>query len=115
MEAQNGNANGAGADEQEVEFADTVAAESKDLTQADVPENDELTDTGIFKAETEASDNVGMSSVQFDVEELISEFEAEAPQGVDKDGRLRKRLDAILERKRRHEEILDFDDYDLDS
>ena len=81
-----------------------------------------LADTEDFDDEDEGSDddndstdNVGMSSVQFDVEELVRELESEAGAGVDRSGRLRKRLDAILERKRRHQALMDFDDYDLDS
>ncbi|MDP6436838.1 MAG: hypothetical protein QF790_01785 [Gammaproteobacteria bacterium] len=102
MEGRNGNADEAIKDEQDVEVAD-----SETLTETMILDESE--------AETESSDNVGMSSVQFDVEELVAEMEAEAPDGVDEDGRLRKRLDAIRERKRREEALADFDDYDIDS
>jgi hypothetical protein len=89
-------------DEQDVAFE-----QSEDATDTDV------LDEGTFVAETVSSDNVGMSSVQFDVEELIADLESEAPEGVDKNGRLRKRLDALRERKRRHQALIDFDDYDI--
>lgn len=85
---------------------DVEAADSEELTETMILDETE--------AETESSDNVGMSSVQFDVEELIDEFESEAPKGVDEDRRVRRRLDAIVERKRREEELADFDDYELD-
>ena len=95
--------------------ANNVASDTSDLPADKTEEfsDTEILDAGIVKAKTESSDNVGMSSVQFDVEELITELEAESSDKTDKNGRLRKRLDAILERKRRHEELIDFDDYDI--
>jgi len=89
-------------DEQDVPFDATDEATNTDVLEEDV-----------FVADTTASDNVGMSSVQFDVEELIADIESHAPDGVDKSGRLRKRLDAIRERKLRHQALVDFDDYDI--
>lgn len=75
----------------------------------------EYDDTDIFESKSDSSDNVGGSSVEIDVEQLLAEFEAEAASGVDASGRIRRRLEAIAERKRRHQALIDFDDYDLDS
>jgi hypothetical protein len=72
-------------------------------------------DTEIVEASSELSDNVGNNSVQLDVAQLLAEVEAEASKGVDANGRVRRRLEAIMERKRRHQDLLDFEDYDLDS
>ena len=86
-----------------------------DIDVADESDSD-FDDTDVFEAKTDASDNVGGSSVEIDVEQLLAEFEEEAATaGVDSSGRVRKRLEAIMERKRRHEELIDFDEYDLDS
>ncbi len=78
-------------------------------------ENDQFAETDVFESKTDASDNVGGSSVEIDVEQLLADFEAEAPAGVDESGRVRRRLEAIVERKRRHEALVDFEEYDLDS
>jgi hypothetical protein len=67
-----------------------------------------------YKSERSVKDLVGGSSVIFDVDELVAEFEAEAGDSEDPSHRLRKRLEAIAERKRRHDDLEDFDDYDLD-
>ena len=81
----------------------------------------EYDDTDIFESksdsdsDSDSSDNVGGSSVEIDVEQLLAEFEAEAALGVDASGRVRRRLEAMAERKRRHQALIDFDDYDLDS
>ncbi|HJP03636.1 MAG: hypothetical protein CL799_07660 [Chromatiales bacterium] len=97
---------------------DKVGDVATDDQDTEVAESEELTETMVLdetEAATESSDNVGMSSVQFDAEELVAELESEKSDGVDKDGRLRKCLEAIVERKRREEELADFDDYDIDS
>lgn len=97
------------------EFYDAATADEQDVA---FDESDEATNTDVleedaFSAETVKSDNVGMSSVQFDVDELIADIESHAGDGVDKSGQLRKRLDALRERKRRHQALIDFDDYDI--
>jgi len=92
----------------DIEFQDDVVTDDADST-------DELSDTTILEADSELSDNVGYSSVQLDVAQLLAEVEAEASKGVDASGRVRRRLEAIMERKRRHQDLLDFEDYDLDS
>ncbi len=81
----------------------------------DDDDDDLFTDTLILESASESSDNVGGASVELDVEQLLAEVEAESHRGVDASGRVRRRLEAILERKRRHADLLDFDEYDLDS
>lgn len=75
----------------------------------------DFADTLVFASKTESSDNVGGSSVELNVADLLAEVEAESHHGVDANGRVRRRLEAIMERKRRHNDLLDFDGYDLDS
>ena len=94
--------------------------QSKDLVDSDaeldtLEENDQFAETDVFESKTVASDNVGGSSVEIDVEQLLADFEAEAASGVDESGRVRRRLEAIAERKRRHEALIDFEEYDLES
>jgi len=98
-EAQDSNLDGG------EDFADTMMLDG----------SDDFADTVILDAKSKSTDNVGMDSVEIDVESLLADLEAEAPKGVDQEGRIRRRLDAMLERKRRHEEMLDIEDYDLDS
>ncbi len=80
-------------------------------------DDDEFADTFVFDSsdDDDDSDNVGGTSVEIDAEQLLAEVEAEAAHGVDASGRVRKRLEAIMERKRRHRDLIDFDEYDLDS
>ena len=77
--------------------------------------DDEFADTMVLDSDTKATDNVGMASVEIDVESLVEELESEAEEGVDASGRVRRRLEAMIERKRRHEDLLDFEDYDLET
>ena len=102
------------------EMQKELREQSKDLVdsgaESDVPEdNDQFAETDVFEAKTDLSDNVGGSSVEIDVEQLLADFEAEAASGVDESGRVRRRLEAMTERKRRHEALIDFEEYDLDS
>ena len=78
-------------------------------------EQSDFEDTLMMEAPTKRTDNVGEASVEIDVESLVAEFEAEASDGVDANGRVRRRLEAIIERKRRHDDLADFEDYDLDT
>jgi hypothetical protein len=82
---------------------------------AEVIDDSAFTETTINEALVRPTDNVGEGSVEIDVESLIADFEAEAADGVDASGRVRRRLDAIMERKRRHEALVDFEDYDTES
>jgi hypothetical protein len=78
-----------------------------DVIEKDVELDDAASDSG------GSTDNVGETSVEFDVEDLIAEVEAEVPDGVDRDGKVRKRLEEALERKQADEELADFEDYDI--
>ncbi len=82
---------------------------------ADVIDDSEFVETAVIEAHMRPTDNVGEASVEIDVESLIADVEAEAAEGVDASGRIRRRLDAIVERKRRHEELMDFEDYDTET
>ncbi len=55
----------------DIEFQDAELADDADGA-------DELSDTTILEADSELSDNVGYSSVQLDVAQLLAEVEAEA-------------------------------------
>jgi hypothetical protein len=87
--------------------------QDSELNAATEMDNEAFTDTIIVDETKLATDNVGEASVQLDVESLVAEFEAEASVGVDSDGRVRRKLEAVLERKRRHEELVDFNDYEI--
>ena len=78
-----------------------------DVIEEDVELDDVALDSG------GSTDNVGETSVEFDVEDLIAEVEAEVPDGVDSDGKMRKRLEEVLEKKQSDEELTDLEDYDV--
>ena len=86
----------------------------EDFTDTDVLDDEEFTDTEVFSTEGAVDDFVGDSSVVFDVDDIVAEFESEASESGSPSSRLRKRLEAIAERKRRHDDLADFADYDLD-
>ncbi len=92
------------------EFAETAVLDIDD----DADENDDTADNEVYKAEASVDDYVGDSSVVFDVDDLVAQFEAETGNSANPSSRLRRRLEAIAERKRRHDDLLDFADYDLD-
>ena len=87
------------------------ASESKATDSID---DSAFAETAVIEAQMQPTDNVGEASVQINVESLIADVEAEAAEGVDTNGRFRRKLDAVMERKRRHEELIDFEDYDTD-
>jgi len=102
--------------ERNSETQDEIVDDKPDHAETDVLEGEEgFVDTLVLEAKTESSDNVGGGSVEIDVEQLLAEVEAEAADGVDEDGRVRRRLEAVLERKRRHEALVDFEEYDIES
>ena len=78
-----------------------------DVIEEDVELDDVALDSG------GSTDNVGETSVEFDVEDLIAEVEVEVPDGVDSDGKMLKRLEEVLEKKQSDEELADFEDYDV--
>jgi len=92
-----------------------LVIQEKERTVDTMENDDDFAETMTLESQALASDNVGGSSVEIDAEQLLAEVEAEAAHGVDASGRVRKRLEAIMERKRRHAELIDFDEYDLDS
>jgi hypothetical protein len=91
------------------------ANNSAQSADTQVLDEDEFADTVVWESNKKLTEN-GEGSVEIDVASLVAEFEAEAESGsgVDADGRIRKRLEAIAERKRRHEELKDFEDYEID-
>jgi hypothetical protein len=87
------------------------AAGSDDFDDFD---GDEYDDTPIFSTSGDVDDFIGDNSIVFDVNELVAEFEAESELRSSPAARLRRRLEALAERKRRHAELMDFDDYEID-
>jgi len=97
------------ADKKEVKADDQTA----DAVVSDDAGADDFADTVVWENNKSLTEN-SEGSVQLDVDSLVAEFEAEAAEGVDANGRIRRRLEAIAERKRRHEELEDFEDYEID-
>ena len=83
------------------------------VEEPDVVEEDDLEEeTETVEAVT--TDNVGDPSVEINVEELISELEAEGvSEAPECEQAAKKRFEELMERKRRQEELEDFDDYDV--
>ena len=83
------------------------------VEEPDVVDEDELEEE-TETVETVVTDNVGDPSVEINVEELISELEAEGVgEAPECEQAAKKRLEEFMERKRRKEELEDFDDYDV--
>jgi len=62
----------------------------------------------------ESTDNVGDPSVEINVEELIHDLEAQGViEGLDKEQDAKRRLEELMERKRKHRDLEDFDDYEV--
>lgn len=115
-------------DEQEAVLEEQTMERDTDVTQPDADSDaNDFTNTDVLMAddfgdadaepevfnEKRVDDFIGEGSIVFDVEELVAEFEAEAEGKSNPSSKLRKRLEAIAERKRRHEDMLDFNDYDI--
>jgi hypothetical protein len=63
-----------------------------------------------------STDNVGDTSVEINVDDLISEVEAAGlPSDHFTHEKARKRLEEIMEERRTSEDLSDFDDFDLDT
>jgi len=66
-----------------------------------------------------STDNVGGSSVEINIDELVAEFEAEvreeAEKGTSNDRSARKRLDDMLERKRAAKDLDIIDEFPMGS
>ncbi len=88
--------------------------QSKDKTREDTPEiEDKLELTG--EDVIPDTDNVGETSVELDVNELIAEMEAEGlPTDHLQDCAARKRLEELLEERRISESLADFEDFEID-
>jgi len=101
--------------EQDDATPDNYASEDDTLANAeDEFDDSEFDDAPIFSSNSGVDDFIGESSIVFDVDDLVAQFEAESEAGSSPSARLRKRLEALAERKRRHAELLDFNDYELD-
>jgi hypothetical protein len=106
-------------DQIEVETEDDIAVaedefgQENDFSETDVLDAGAFDETAVFEEESIAIDFVSGSSVMFDVEDVVAQFEAEFGE-ENPTSRLRRRLEAIAERKRRHEDLIDFADYDID-
>ena len=62
----------------------------------------------------ESTDNVGDPSVEINVEELIHDLEAQGPtKKLDKEHDAKRRLEELMEHKRKHRDLEDFDDYEV--
>jgi len=96
-----------------IEHDDVSDSDSYDNDVDDFNEGD-YDDTPLFRPSSDVDDFIGESSVVFDVDDLVAEFEADSERRPSPAARLRKRLEALAERKRRHAELMDFDDYELD-
>ena len=77
----------------------------------ETPDSDfELDETSALSAGTE---NVGETSVEIDIEELIAEFEDDSDhKSGGQDGSARKRLEKLLEQKRVAHELDELDELD---
>jgi hypothetical protein len=100
------NATQIGADNDANDFTDTDVLMADDFDNADV-------EADVF-SEKRVDDFIGEGSIVFDVEELVAEFEAESEGKSNSSSKLRKRLEALAERKRRNEDLMDFKDYDIE-
>jgi hypothetical protein len=61
------------------------------------------------------TDNVGEISVEFNVDDLIAELEAERTKSSDNEGCPRKKLEQILEQRQADRAAEDMDGFDLES
>ncbi len=83
--------------------------------QTDPGEVDELEDEELMDDQAEETANVGETSVEIDVEELIAELEADSGKSAgSRDEDPRKRLERILEERRAARELEEIDEFALD-
>jgi hypothetical protein len=75
---------------------------------------DEVERDDDLEVEFNPEKNPAMDSVEINVEDLLSEIRADANSADASNVRVRKELEAMLERKRRHEDTMDLDEYDLE-
>ena len=87
-----------------------LATDEVEEVEDELEEVSESTDA----PEEASTDNVGDPSVEINVEELISQLEAEGlTNNIGGCHDARKRLEELMEHKRAHRDIEDFDDYDV--
>ncbi len=80
----------------------------------DPDEVDEFTDEEQTDDLNEQTANVGETSVEIDVEELIAELEADSGKSAGDGDDPRKRLERILEERRADRELEEIDEFALD-
>jgi len=97
----------------EMEFAISEVDEVDEFAETDGLQADALTDPATAEKGSQVEDFLCEGSVIFDVDDIVAEFEAESVESDNPSSRLRRRLDAIAERKRRHNDLMDFCDYDI--
>ena len=88
-------------------------SEVTDNTVLEEEDQDEFSDNDDLEVNFKPEHNLALDSVEIDVEELLSEIQAEANTADTANVLVRKRLEVMLERKRRREDTIDFDEYDL--
>lgn len=90
-------------------------SDDDDMLDEDIEDVDEEAKAGgADDSDDDENDNVGDPSVEINVEELISELEAQGISsrlGSEKDAR--HRLEELMERKRARRDLEDFEDYDI--
>ena len=100
-----------------------MSTEKSGAAEAKEPESElDPTDTLVEETEFTSADdddakpetsNVGQTSVEIDVDELIAEFEAESGRPLQSgEGSARKRLEEVLEARRIADELEDLDDFE---
>lgn len=80
----------------------------------DPDEVDEFADDESTEDLNEQTANVGETSVEIDVEELIAELEADSGKSTGSSDDPRKRLERILEERRAERELEEIDEFALD-
>ena len=88
------------------DFVDTAAIEAGEIDEFSDEEQEE---------EFSPDKLVGIDSVEIDVEQILSEIAAEVNTGNTANIRVRRQLEAMLERKRERQRLIDFEEYDIDS
>lgn len=89
--------------EEEDDFSDTDVFDSSDFSATIVLEDDDSDESFL-------DDSSSMSGVA----EILADFEHEAQQELNPARRVRRRIEALAERKRRHQDLMDFNDYEID-
>lgn len=84
------------------------------VEESEVVAEDDNVEEETVTVNVRVTDNVGDPSVEINVEELISELEAEGlGEPPEDEMAAKRRLEEIMERKRALQELEDFDDYEI--